>query len=524
VSADFDLAVVGSGFAGSLLAAIAARAGRSVVLVEEGSHPRFVIGESTSPLANLLLEELAGRYGLPGPAALAKWGSWRRSLPGTLGGVKRGFSFLHHRAGEPFRANRAASNPLLVAASPREDIADTHWYRADVDRVFLEAARGAGVAYVDRTRLAGASFSAAGARLSGEGPGGPVELTVRFVVDASGARGFLHRALGLPEASFPGLPETRALYSHFGGVRRLEEMDLLPGEDSPPYPIDDAAVHHLFGGGWIWVLRFSDGVASAGAALTAPLAREIGGPEGAAAWARLLSRFPTIREQFRDSRALRPYGWIPRLAFRTGRAAGPGWAMLPSAAAFVDPLLSTGFPLTLLGVERLARAIEEEWGGPRFPERVAAHGAKTLFEADTAAALISALYASLEDPELFAGLSLLYFAAATYAEAARRLGRPERSGSFLSGDHPGYGPALARISTRAVRLGAAKDRPEAQRRGILAEIARAIEPFDVAGLSDPARRGFYPVVAEDLLANSGKLGATRREAEAMLSRCGFFRG
>jgi len=44
VSADFDLAIVGSGFAGTLLAMIARRLGRSVLMIERGRHPRFAIG------------------------------------------------------------------------------------------------------------------------------------------------------------------------------------------------------------------------------------------------------------------------------------------------------------------------------------------------------------------------------------------------------------------------------------------------------------------------------------------------
>ena len=35
------------------------------MLIERGRHPRFAIGESSTPLANLLLEELADRYDLP---------------------------------------------------------------------------------------------------------------------------------------------------------------------------------------------------------------------------------------------------------------------------------------------------------------------------------------------------------------------------------------------------------------------------------------------------------------------------
>ena len=102
MKSDFDIAVVGSGFGGSLLAMIARRLGRSVILLERGRHPRFAIGESSTPLANLLLEELARRYDLPRLLPLAKWGSWQRTYPHIACGLKRGFTFYHHRFGQPF--------------------------------------------------------------------------------------------------------------------------------------------------------------------------------------------------------------------------------------------------------------------------------------------------------------------------------------------------------------------------------------------------------------------------------------
>src|SRR5678809_1232909 len=105
MSPDFDIAVIGSGFAGSLMAMIARRLGRSVLLVESGRHPRFAIGESSTPLANLLLEELARRYDLPALLPFTKWGSWQRTHPEIACGLKRGFSFFHHRFGEPWRGD-----------------------------------------------------------------------------------------------------------------------------------------------------------------------------------------------------------------------------------------------------------------------------------------------------------------------------------------------------------------------------------------------------------------------------------
>ncbi len=253
-----DVAIVGSGFGGSLAALALRKQGRSVVLLERGRHPRFAIGESSTPLANLLLEELATKYDLPRLRPLCKWGPWQRTYPEVACGKKRGFSFFAH--GDDARERE---RPLLVAASPHDEIADTHWYRPDVDHFLVREAEAEGATYLDETVLERARFDEDGGALEGRRKGRPVEVYARFVIDASGPRGFLHRALGLPEAPLRWLPATQGLYSHFADVERFD--GLFPVDD-PPYPVDDAAVHHVFPGGWIWVLRFNNGLTSAGVA------------------------------------------------------------------------------------------------------------------------------------------------------------------------------------------------------------------------------------------------------------------
>src|SRR4051812_29696039 len=149
----FDIAVIGSGFGGSLMAMITRRLNRSVILIEKGSHPRFAIGESSTPLANLILEELAHRYDLPRLLPLTKWGTWQQTYPALGCGLKRGFSFFHHQWGTPFRRQPDHSNELLVAASPHDRIADTHWFRADFDDFMVREAQALGVTYLDQTTI-----------------------------------------------------------------------------------------------------------------------------------------------------------------------------------------------------------------------------------------------------------------------------------------------------------------------------------------------------------------------------------
>ncbi len=470
--------MVGSGYAGSLAAMIARRLGRSVVMVERGRHPRVVIGESSTPLSNLLLETLADRYDLPGVRPLAKWGTWQAAYPGVGCGLKRGFTFLHSDGGR-----------MLVEASPRDAIADTHWFRADTDALLVEQARALGVEYVDGCALEPPVRDGSGWLLRGPG----FESRAGLIVDASGARGYLHWAFGLGEAGLPGYPATSALWSHFSEVGEL-------GGDGP-FPPDTAAVHHIFDGGWVWVLRFNNGWVSAGCAARASVAGSFGFGEGASGWARVCAANPLLQAQFAGAQALREFTCAPQPAFRSAQITGRGWALLPGAAGFVDPLFSTGFPLSLLGLERLGAALT---GASPWDEY--AHGA----EQDLLAAgrLIAALYAHMGDFEAFRTLSLIYFAAASWAETLRRLGKPA-SGFLLWGD-PVFGP-----ESRAILVEAAAGRFDCER------VYRLVARFDVAGLGKKPEDGCYPVRAEDLYAGAGLLGATREEIAAMLRQAGF---
>ena len=407
-------------------------------------------------------------------------------------------------------------NQLLVAASPHDGIADTHWYRADFDAYLASEAQRLGVAYLDEVELREFAEDGSGARLRGARKGSEIEIAARFVVDATGPRGFLHRALGLGERELPGTPATASLYSHFSGVRRLDQTGGVTLEGEPPYPVDDAAVHHVFDGGWVWVLQFSNGVTSAGIAATDAVADELRLADGAAAWERVLQRIPVLQEEFADAKAVQPFRHIRRLGFRSAAVTGRNWALLPSAAGFVDPLLSTGFPLTLLGVSRLAEMLEHDWSTENFAVRLEEYSAKTDAELLATARLIGALYANFGNFGVFSAVSLLYFAAATYAETARRLGRPQLASSFLLHDHPQFGAECARVLERARTA-----QNDGDSEAVIDEIFRIIEPVDVAGLGNRARRNWYPVDAGDLLRAAHKVSATRDEVLQMLERCGF---
>jgi tetracycline 7-halogenase / FADH2 O2-dependent halogenase len=508
---DFDLAIIGSGFSGSLLAMIAQRAGRSVMLLDRGAHPRFAIGESTSPLLNLVIEQIADRYDLPRLKPLTKWGEWQRTYPQVVGGLKRGSTYFKHESGARYGAAQDRSNQLLVSACLNDEAADSHWLRSDVDYFLLREAIATGADFLDQTDLQAVELgNGGGATLRGQRRGQRVKLRARLVVDASGPRGFLSRALGLGEKRFDDFPSTQALYSHFIGVHRCDAMPDYEVSGAPPYPMDDAAVHHIFDGGWMWALRFNNGVTSAGIVVTERLAKELKLSEGEAAWRRFLARFPSIAAQFADAKAIREFTWAPHPAYRSEAAAGEGWAMLPSAAAFVDPLFGPGMPMTALGVERLGRLLEENPGEDELNERLREYGRMTLAEADHTADFIAGCYAAFPRFELFTSLSMIYFAAAGYCEMARRLGRNHLAQSFLAVDRPAFADATSRLS-RTLRH---DDRSDPSL--FAAQVKQKIDCLNVAGLCDRRKRNWYDVDLDDVIARAEKLEITSDEMRRFL--------
>src|SRR5262249_9325611 len=140
----------------------------------------------------------------------------------------------------------------------------------------------------------------------------------------------------------------------------------------------------------------------------------------------------------------------------------------------------------------------------------------TQNELDATERLVAALYANMDDAALFKRLTLLYFAAASYSEAARRLGRARLAPGFLLHNHSRFGPELRVCAERAMASphGHARD-------ALIARIDQAIEPFDVAGLLDRSRKDWFPVLAEDLLANRSKVEASVDEIHELLERSGF---
>lgn len=512
-----EVAIVGSGFTGSLLARVLAVLGYDVVLLERGTHPRFAIGESSTPLANLSLERIGIRHGLADCYNLATYGRWLAHFPELRRGLKRGFTYYRHHPDQPFANRGLDSERLLVAASPHDSLSDTHWLRADIDHHFVRQALVAGVDYRDRVELATADVQSDPVRISGSRGGTPFELRANFVIDASGPNGFLARQLSIPSGLERTETRSALVFSHFDGVRLMG--DVVGGMPDGPYPDDWAAVHHLIDEGWMYSLRFDDGVTSAGFLLTprgeASLHSPATASDPAALWRALLHRYPTLEAAFADATPLMPIAYRPRIQHRLTRAAGERWAMMPHAYGFVDALFSTGIAWGLRAIERLALAFESAASRRRVPDLhlLSRYDAALGAEADQIDLIVAGAYEAMAHFDLFSAHAMIYFGAVSFAEVSQRLAPGESAAwsGFLGVGDSVLGP-LPRESLRRLReithshgdIGSAKERQE-----FVDWVSQAIAPRNIAGLADPTRRNLYPVDFDVLVARHDLLGMSR---------------
>jgi len=442
---DFDFVVIGSGFAGSLIATILQTQGRRVATVDRSSHPRFAIGESSTPAASLILSSLADQYDLPWLKPFAKYGAWKQAYPQITTGRKRGFSYFHHEAGKPFQPRADHSNELLAAASSSDELSDTQWLRSDVDAFFFKKACESGAAAFENSEITALHRNQSGwlieineaTRQQGVRPR---KLSAGFLIDVSGAGQVLARHLNIEDQSDELATNSRAIFAHVTGLpewKSILEHSASGSTSDHPFHCDHAAQHHILEECWMWWLRFDSDVTSVGLVLddrtsdsftgTSRDLTENHNPHGATEFFRIINRYPSLSDAFSSATLVVPSDQpiqTRRLQRLAGQIAGNDWAMLPHTAGFIDPLHSTGIAHSLAGVERLAAILlaRKPAADTSAPDpMLQVYGSVVREELTLIDQLVAGCYDAIAERSFkkLAAFTMCYFAAATTWERRR---------------------------------------------------------------------------------------------------------
>jgi FADH2 O2-dependent halogenase len=489
----YDILVAGAGFAGSLTVLILQKSGFKVGLLEKGHHPRFTIGESSTPVADMILRELSSKYNLPWLYNFSRYGTWQQSHPEIVCGIKRGFSFFKHYPGEYFTTDGDHKNELLVAASSSDIESDTNWLRADFDAFLVSKVKESGIDYFDLTEIMTATRNGQWEFNISRSDKNEV-IYSSFFIDATGSGDLAERLFGIESSSDDFLTNSFALFSHFDQVplwtEILQKAQILQSDF--PYNPDHSALHQILDEGWLWMLRFNNDRTSLGFV--------IDDSEGAydklsteEIWNDLLAKYPSINIIFKDVILAEVPGKIirsARLQRKLNRCFGEGWVALPHTIGFVDPLFSSGIAHTLSGVEKLVDSIKQFWGNDElFYKSLQEYEHKVFEELKLADCLISGCYITMAHFELFNVWSMFYFAA-TIAHEQRRL-KNKSPGYFLNADDPNIRKMIYNSYDDLLKIISSKEPSTEEIRDFTNLVKERIQPYNTAGLLDPASKNMY---------------------------------
>lgn len=302
--------VIGGGPAGATAAALLARQGRKVVLVEKAHHPRFHIGESLLP-ANVALFDKLGvrdeieRIGMP------KWG------------VEFVSPDHDHVARLEFAEAWDKSMPYAWQVR-----------RSDMDEILFRNAAAQGAEALEGCRVREVDFDADGATVQAvQEDGARRSWRARFVIDASGRDTFLSNKFKAKQKN--PRHNSSALFGHFTNAERQ------PGK------LEGNITIFWFQHGWFWYIPLADGTTSI----------------GAVCWPYYLkSRTKPLKEFFADTIAmceplakrLKDATMVDDAVYATGNysyisthCSGERYLMLGDAFTFVDPVFSSGVYLAM---------------------------------------------------------------------------------------------------------------------------------------------------------------------------------
>ncbi len=325
-----DVVVIGGGPAGSTAAALLAKAGHDVLLLEADSHPRPHVGESLLPGIAPILQEMgalsaveSAGFGLKTGTTHWQWGATRQWD-------------LWFRDSDQF---------------------DHAWLvdRGRFDKILFDTARSAGATAREQTRVREpilADDRVVGVKLRSRGGVDDEVARARFVIDASGQAALLSRKPGVRQ-HVDGLRH-QASWAHYENAGRL------------PPPRENQALFVAEPGYWLWLFPFGQGRASVGMV-------RLDGAENLAARDSAFEKGILRSKAFRDvlgasARRATPIRHQRDFSYRMREVSGPGWLSAGDASGFIDPVLSTGVFLAMHAGRHSANLVSDVLHGRRSEE------------------------------------------------------------------------------------------------------------------------------------------------------------
>ncbi len=322
---EFDAIVIGAGPAGSATAAVLAEYGRSVLILERESFPRYRVGESLIPYCWFALDRL-GLVEKMNQAAFA-FPKLSVQFVDTGGKLSKPFYFVDHD-------DHPSSRTWQVV-------------RSDFDTLMVDNAveKGAEARFETSARqLIWDGDSVAGLEVDSKDLG-TYEVYAPITIDASGRDTFsqLRNSWRIPDQVLKKI----AIWTYFDGAQRDTGVDA-----------GATTVAYLPEKGWFWYIPMANDRVSVGVVADREyLYRGTRDPEEI--FRRELAIQPWVRDHVRGGRQAGSFRVTGDYSYRSRHCAANGLLLAGDAFAFLDPVFSSGVFLALQSGVMAADAVEQ---------------------------------------------------------------------------------------------------------------------------------------------------------------------
>jgi flavin-dependent dehydrogenase len=322
-----DVLIIGAGPAGSMAAALLARRGYQVLVLERQNFPRFSIGESLLACSMELLAE-AGMV----EAVMAKSFQFKNGAVFDREGLFSEFNFAEKSsAGYPFtfQVQRADFDATLAAEAQRQ---------------------GAQIRY--EVEITAVDFAGDRPRVTSRAADGSTEIhEPRFVLDASGFGRTLPKLLGLDRPS--AFPPRAAIFCH------VRDHIVSGAFDRQKIRV---GIHPKDHSVWSWLIPFSNGISSVGIVAPVEHHRARTGTLEEQYWQALRAE-PRLHELLAGAQTVRPVGEMIGYASTVTTLHGRHFALLGNAAEFLDPVFSSGVTIAMKSASLATQVLDRQLRG-----------------------------------------------------------------------------------------------------------------------------------------------------------------